>query len=182
MNADAGKWLLHLARNTIAAAVRGRPPPPVRERPAGVDDNGACFVTLTREGQLRGCIGSLEAHRPLYSDVVENARAAAMRDPRFPPLRQAELDVTTISLSILDPAEPLPASDRAGLKANLTPGIHGLTLSAGERRATFLPAVWEQLPDADDFIDQLKRKAGLPVTWPDRQLRCERYTVTCFSE
>jgi AmmeMemoRadiSam system protein A len=179
---EAGQWLLARARESIGAAVRGEPLAPASHRPAGVDAPGASFVTLTLDGQLRGCIGSLEASRPLFSDVSDNARAAALKDPRFAPVTEAELDRVAISVSVLAAPERLPVSDRQALKQQLTPGIHGLTISAGHRRATFLPSVWAQLPDADDFIDHLRQKAGLPDSWPDSELRCERYTVTCFDE
>ena len=176
-------WLLALARQAVESAVNGEPAPePGGQIPMAASDPGACFVTLTREGQLRGCIGSLTASGPLWKDVRDNARAAALHDPRFAPLTPAELPGIAISLSILDAPEPLRAGHREDLLAQLRPGVDGLTISAGQRRATFLPSVWEQLPEPGQFLDRLKQKAGLPEDFPETALQCERYTVTHLTE
>ena len=156
-----GKALLTSARNAIGErfGLAAQVVSPVRE----LGEPGATFVTLTQNGQLRGCIGSLEAHRPLATDVAENARAAAFRDPRFAPLGKDEFARTRVEVSLLTPPEPFPVADEADALARLRPGIDGLILSYGRRRATFLPQVWESLPEAHQFIAQLKLKAGLPA-------------------
>ena len=181
MTPETGEWLLQLARDSIAAGLDGASLE-VPHRPVDAEAPGACFVTLERHGALRGCIGTLQAHQPLWRDVMHNARAAALEDPRFPPLDTAELADTFISLSLLGPAEPLEPADRESLKQQLSPGKHGLIISAEGKKATFLPAVWEQLPDADAFIDQLKAKAGLPAGFPDERMTCQRYTVEKLTE
>ena len=131
---------------------------------------------------MRGCIGSLQAHRPLADDVVANALAAAFRDPRFPPLAADELAVTRIEVSLLAQAEPLPCADEAEALERLRPGIDGLILSCGAQRATFLPQVWDSLPQPHDFLAQLKRKAGLPADYWSPQLTLERYRVRKWKE
>ena len=118
-------------------------------------------MTLRREGELRGCIGTVDAWRPLGEDVRANAVAAAFHDPRFPPLARDEFDDTSIEVSLLGPHEPVPASDEAQALATLRPGVDGVLLECGRRRATFLPQVWEQLPEPREFLRALKRKAGL---------------------
>ncbi len=135
----------------------------------------AAFVTLRIEGKLRGCIGSLEATRTLVEDVAINAFNAAFHDPRFEPLSRPEFDRVTVSLSILQPPEPMTVADEADLLTQLRPGVDGLTLHTDGRRATFLPAVWQTLPEPRAFLTQLKAKAGLgPEDWP-ADLRVERY-------
>ena len=155
-----GHTLLTIARNAIerefGMQVRTVTPHPDLAKPA------ATFVTLTQEGRLRGCIGSLEAHRPLAMDVAENALAAAFRDPRFPPLRQGELDQTRVEVSLLDTPEPLHFTDDAEAIGQLCPGVDGLILNCGHHRSTFLPQVWESLPTPGLFLEHLKLKAGLP--------------------
>jgi AmmeMemoRadiSam system protein A len=142
----------------------------------------ATFVTLTQNGLLRGCIGSLEARRPLAADVAANALAAAFHDPRFPPLQQAELEVTRIEVSLLDTPEPLSFADEAEALERLRPGIDGLVLDCGGHRATFLPQVWESLPTPRLFLQNLKLKAGLPANFWDPQLRLFRYGVQKWKE
>lgn len=150
--------------------------------PGWLDAPAATFVTLTRQGRLRGCIGSLEAHRPLAQDLAHNARAAAFHDPRFPPLVEEELEHIRIEVSLLSRPEPLPYVDEADALAQLRPGIDGVILQTGSRQATFLPQVWQQLPRPADFIAHLKQKAGLRAdAWPD-DLLLSRYTVEQFSE
>lgn len=177
---DAGTVLLPLARAAIAAAL-GRAPAN-HATPEWLQAPGACFVTLTQGGQLRGCIGSLSAHRSLLADVQANAVAAALRDPRFPPLRAAELDATEIEVSVLSAPQPMAFADEADALAQLRPGIDGVVFSHGQHRGTFLPQVWAQLPDRAQFMAQLKRKAGLsPQFWSDG-VRLERYTVQQWAE
>ena len=141
---------------------------------------GASFVTLTIQRQLRGCIGMLEATRPLVEDVAQNAYAAAFEDSRFPSLRAAEYDQLEYHISILNPAEPLEFESEADLLQQLQPGIDGLILEDGGRRATFLPSVWESLPSAADFLRHLKMKAGLPADYWSNTLRAQRYSVEEF--
>ncbi len=143
---------------------------------------GACFVTLTQHGQLRGCIGSLEAWRPLLQDVQENARAAAFRDPRFKPLTLDELARTRVEVSLLTPATPIQFSSEAEALAQLLPGRDGIIFTAGRHRSTFLPQVWEQLPEPADFMAHLKQKAGLPATYWGDDVRLERYSVEKWQE
>lgn len=153
---------------------------------AWLDAPGASFVTLTSGrapgGALRGCIGSLEARRPLRADVEANAVAAALHDPRFAPLTARELDDTVVEVSVLSVPAALPAADEAELLARLRPGVDGVVLSACGRRATFLPQVWEQLPDPADFLARLRRKAGLPADYWGRDVVVETYTVTAWQE
>ncbi len=136
----------------------------------------ATFVTLLDgQGGLRGCIGSIEAHRPIALDVSANAFAAAFQDPRFPPLTAAERPDLQCKLSVLTPLEPIAFSDEADLINQLVPGEDGVLIEAGERRGTLLPQVWSDLPDPQAFWRTLKRKAGLGVEeWP-ANLRAYRY-------
>ncbi len=175
-----------LLLNTARASVRhglahGRAlPVTVEDYPPPLQEPRATFVTLKLDGRLRGCIGTLEAYRPLVQDVAENAFAAAFQDPRFPPLGEAEYPRLEYHVSILSEPEPFPVRDEADLLARLRPGVDGLVLSQGPHRATFLPAVWDSLPDARDFVAHLKLKAGLPAEhWSDA-MRFERYTVEEF--
>ena len=140
----------------------------------------ATFVTLEKQGQLRGCIGMLEAFRPLAEDIAENSYAAAFSDHRFPPLNESELDDLSIHLSILSPAEIIPCQSEAELIQQLRPDIDGLILDDGLHRATFLPSVWETLPNPVDFIRHLKNKAGLPINDWSPNLRAYRYTTESF--
>lgn len=123
---------------------------------------GASFVTLRRNRDLRGCIGSARAWRPLVADVTGNAAASAFEDPRFPPLEEAELPGLWLSISVLTPPVPLPAGSHAEFLAQIRPGLDGLILSEGPRSAVLLPQVWEMLPDKVEFVAALKEKAGLP--------------------
>ena len=123
---------------------------------------GACFVTLKRDGILRGCIGTSEAHRALVLDVAENAFRAAFKDPRFPALTADELDGLELSISVLSPISPMTFSGEADFLGQLQPGIDGLIIEDKSHRAIFLPSVWAQLPDVKNFVEHLKAKAGLP--------------------
>ena len=179
-----------LARNALAAHfglperaafpqedfLRGAVNPEILQKP------GACFVTLTRDGALRGCIGSLEACRPLLDDLRSNALAAALRDPRFPPLTAAELPDVDIEVSVLGTPQALVFSSEAEALSRLRPGIDGVILTAGGSRATFLPQVWEQLPDPAEFIGRLKQKAGLPASYWGPDIRLATYPVRAIHE
>lgn len=147
-----------------------------------LQEQRATFVTLMLRHDLRGCIGTLEARRPLLQDVAHNARAAAFHDPRFSPLVPAELTTVSIEISVLSHPEAFPVRDREELLRRLEPGRHGLILQEGTHRATFLPAVWESLPEAEDFLEQLLHKAGLPRHHWSPELRFFVYTTESFSE
>jgi len=168
---EQGEALLVIARGAVAEALGEG----WLERPdAGwLYRTAATFVTLTRGGALRGCIGSIQAASPLLEDLVHNARAAAFSDPRFPPLTAEELPGTRFEVSLLTPLQPLaPADSEEEAIRRLAPGTDGVLLEWGEHRGTFLPQMWEQLPDPRQFLGHLKRKAGLdPGFWaPDVRL------------
>jgi AmmeMemoRadiSam system protein A len=172
--AVAAASVRHGLRHGRALTVDPRDYPPALQAPR------ATFVTLELEGQLRGCIGTLEAVRPWVADVAENAYGAAFRDPRFPALRPEEYPRLHLAISVLSPAEPIRFSSEQDLLDQLRPGVDGLILSDGRRRGTFLPAVWAQLPDPVSFLGHLKLKAGLsPSHWSDT-VRVERYTTDYF--
>ena len=171
--------LLDLAHASIRHGLQeGRP---LTVTLAGLPDElavpRASFVTLEKGGRLRGCIGSLEAWRPLAVDVAENAFAAAFRDPRFPPVRADEADTLATHLSLLTPAVAMTFSSEADLLAQLQPGVDGLILSEGPCRGTFLPSVWAELPTPQLFLTQLKRKAGLAADYWSPGVRIWRYTT-----
>lgn len=149
-------------------------------RPAWLDEPAATFVTLTLHGQLRGCIGSLEARRPLYDDVTRNAHAAAFGDPRFPPLAADEFPGIDIEVSVLTAPQPLEFSSEADALRRLRPGIDGVILQCGSRRATLLPQVWEQLPEPREFMRHLKLKAGLPADLAAEGMKLAVYQVERF--
>ena len=140
----------------------------------------ACFVTLYKHDQLRGCIGSLQATEPLAANVCRNAAAAAVNDPRFPPLELQELPQVSLSVSVLSPATPMSFDSEAGLLQQLHPGYDGLIIQFHTHRATFLPAVWDQLPSPMQFLRALKRKAGLGEDFWSPKIRAWRYTSETF--
>jgi AmmeMemoRadiSam system protein A len=152
------------------------------EHSEALQKNGACFVTLHCDEQLRGCIGTLVAYRPLVSDVVENAYNAAFRDPRFTPLRRDELDTVHIHIEVLNPPESLTFGSEKELLSMLRPGIDGLVLRENSLNGTFLPSVWSSLPEPEVFLQQLKRKAGLPANYWSDSIVVERYTTEAFEE
>ena len=175
-----------LLRNLAYEAVEyvlqhgGHLPVDTERYPRPLREPGASFVTLKKHDELRGCIGSLEAYRPLVEDVAHNAYAAAFSDPRFPPLSEDELNDVDFHLSILTPPVPMNFDSEADLLRQLRPGIDGLVLEDGIHRGTFLPAVWESLPDAAQFFQQLKRKAGLPTDHWSSSIKVSRYTSESF--
>jgi len=176
--------LLQLARTSITHGLQtGRPlAVDLTAYPGALTEQRASFVTLERYGQLRGCIGMLQASRPLALDVAENAFAAAFRDPRFPPLSPAELTDLDLHISVLSSASTLNFSSEADLLAQLRPGVDGLILEEGHHRATFLPSVWEQLPEPQQFLQHLKQKAGLPRNYWSDSLSISRYLADVFGE
>ncbi len=175
-----GKKLLSLARAAISTAV-GRTLT-VSEDDPWLQEPGACFVTLTQYHQLRGCIGSLQAHRSLLADVKANAVAAALHDARFAPLTLAELQWTDVEVSVLSPMQPLQWTSEADALSQLRPGMDGVVFGFENYRSTFLPQVWEQLPTAQVFMAHLKRKAGLAPDFWDPCVQLQRYTVTQWKE
>lgn len=175
-----GDCLLVIARNALHARL-GLPTSPETRLPE-LAQPGASFVTLTLDGDLRGCIGSLEAWRPLGDDVRANAEAAAFRDPRFPPLTRDEARRIRIEVSLLAPPRPITFTDEADALRQMHPGRDGVILEADGRRATFLPQVWESLPDPADFLAELKRKAGLPGDYHSPRLRLHVYEVRKWKE
>ncbi len=177
---DKGRVLLAHARSAIARELEldagAAPERTFLQRP------GATFVTLRQQSRLRGCIGSLQARRALGADVRANAVAAAFDDPRFAPLSAADYAQIDIEVSVLSVSSPLVVASEADLHARLRAGVDGLVLELGSRRSTFLPQVWDALPDARDFVDGLKRKAGLAREFWSNDLRFSRYTVEKFTE
>ncbi len=175
-----GELLLAHARDSLVEAFGGE-----RRRVAEepwLREQGASFVTLNEGGELRGCIGTLVARRPLVEDVRGNARAAAFDDPRFAPLAATELPRVKIEVSVLSALELIPVASEDELLTELVPGRDGLFLTSGFYRATFLPQVWEALPDPRDFLRRLKMKAGLSPGYWSSDLRFSRYTVSSFEE
>jgi len=142
----------------------------------------ASFVTLTMSGRLRGCIGSLQAHRRLLDDVKANAEAAAFRDPRFRPLTATEYTETAIEISLLSPLSPMEVQGEQDALSQLQPGVDGIVLQCGQHRGTFLPQVWESLPDPQRFLGELKRKAGFSSEFWSDDVRLFRYHVDKFTE
>jgi uncharacterized protein len=180
------KTLLRLARQALEAGVRGQAPAPIPapELTPALRQNGASFVTLTKSGQLRGCIGALEAHQPLAKDVQEHAIAAALNDYRFDPVSPAELDQIEIEISRLTAPQPLQYTTAEDLLAKLRPGIDGVTVrDSSGRRATFLPQVWRQLPEKEQFLAHLCQKMGAsPDAWRSGHLTVHTYQVEEFHE
>ena len=176
--------LLTIARQSIAAGMRTQEPLHVRaEDLVGILARElATFVTLKQAGQLRGCVGSLEASQPLARSVAITAFHAAVRDPRFAPLALAELEKTQIEVSVLSVPEPIVCGSEPDLLASLNPQEDGLLLEDGGRRTTFLPQVWERLKDPESFVRHLKRKAGWPDDYWSSTMQAYRYHSISFAE
>ncbi len=179
-----GRLLLQVARaaisNTLGPSMAL--PDPEGQTADVLHAPGASFVTLNQHGELRGCIGSLQAHRPLFADIQTNAIGAALHDPRFAPLTLRELDITTVEVSVLSAMQPLRFESESHALAQLRAGMDGLVFEFGRYRSTFLPQVWEQLPDAAEFMAHLKHKAGLAPNFWAPEVRLQRYTVSKFKE
>lgn len=176
--AECGQVLVTIARESIERV--GDLEVHARWSDAWLREPGASFVTLKLAGELRGCIGSLEARRTLGEDVARNAHAAAYRDPRFPAVTLDEVPRLSVEVSVLSEREPLMASDELDALSLLRPGIDGLYLEYEGLSSTFLPQVWESLPAPEDFLGELKRKAGLPRGFWHPGVRLSRYTVEKF--
>ena len=154
------------------------PLPQIDALPKPLQQHRATFVTLETDSQLRGCVGTAMACRPVALDVAFNAHGAAFRDIRFTPLRAEEWASLTISISILSPMEPMIVADEGDLLARLRPGIDGLLITEGQRRGLFLPQVWEQLPDPRDFVAHLKQKAGIAADYWSAAIAVQRFAIT----
>lgn len=179
---EKGRILLTLARSAISEKLGMSLDGYLPLNAPWLNEKGASFVTLKKDGRLRGCIGSLEAYRPLFQDVIANAVAAAFHDPRFPPLEPEELEKIRIEVSVLGPLEPVQAKGEDDFIARLTPGADGVVLEYGPHRATFLPQVWKQLPDPRSFLAHLKIKAGLPADFWHPDVLLYKYKVEKYKE
>lgn len=177
--------LLGLARRSICLAVEKKPFPDLimGDYSPALQMDGASFVTLTEAGELRGCIGTLEPYQPLVQDVCEHAVAAAIHDFRFPALQAYEIPLIRIEISRLTIPQPITYSSPVELPRLIRPGIDGVTLNDGIRRATFLPQVWEKIPDPYDFLKHLCHKMGAsPDLWQKKVLNVSVYQVEEFHE
>ena len=178
--AERGRLLLQIARESVTEAL-GLCAAGTYDEP-WLHEPGACFVTLMRRGELRGCVGSVRAFRELFEDVWSNARSSAFHDSRFPPVGGRELAEISVEVSLLSSPEPLCCEGEEEALRLLRPGFDGVILDAGSCRATFLPQVWEQLPEPRDFLVHLKRKAGLPPTFWSAEVQLYRYWVHKWQE
>ncbi|GBC59111.1 hypothetical protein DENIS_0042 [Desulfonema ishimotonii] len=178
------RWLLQLARSVIVAKLdRERDVDVPDNAPAALKEKRGCFVTLHKKGRLRGCIGTIEPVQSLVAGVRENALNAAFQDPRFPGLEKKELAEISIEISVLTVPVLLEYEDIGDLKAKLRPGVHGVILSKGWQRSTFLPQVWEQLPDKELFLSHLCHKAGMKKEcWKGEDIKIRVYEAEYFSE
>jgi AmmeMemoRadiSam system protein A len=179
------KLLIKIAREALEIGVHGGLVEPINlnSLPINLQNQGVTFVTLTYGGKLRGCIGALEATRPLAEDVQQHTIAAALSDYRFPPVNQDELEGITIEISFLTPPMPLTYEDPQDLIDQLRPAVDGVVIRDGMRRATFLPQVWEKIPDVVTFLNMLCHKMGSePELWKRKKLEVFTYQVEKFSE
>ncbi|MDQ7000437.1 MAG: AmmeMemoRadiSam system protein A [Mariprofundus sp.] len=182
-----GDTLIALARHAIAAQLgiagyEGAAKETDLNGPEWLQETAATFVTLTMHGQLRGCIGSLEAYRPLVDDVQANAVAAAFHDPRFSPLSRDEFDDVRIEVSVLSAMQPVHAPDEDIALSNISRGVDGVVFKYGTHQATFLPQVWDQLPEPRLFMAHLKQKAGLPAGFWHPDVQLYKYQVSKYIE
>ncbi|MBT3253730.1 MAG: AmmeMemoRadiSam system protein A [Candidatus Marinimicrobia bacterium] len=176
--------LLSLARESIQHGLDHGSP--VRVNPGIFDAEfnapGAAFVTLEKQGDLRGCIGSVEAYRPLVEDVAENAWNAAFTDPRFSPVTSTEFHQLHIEISVLTQPEEMAVESEDDLKNQLVPFKDGLIIRDGYHRGLFLPAVWDKLPDVDSFLSHLKQKAGFPQGYWSDSISCQKFYSVEFGD
>ncbi len=179
-----GEDLLRIARGSIEHGLVHKEPLPVQcdDLPRALTEPCATFTTLRQKGKLRGCCGTLEAVHPLARDVTRSAFQAAFRDPRFDPVCDDEFGVIRLEVSVLTPLEWMHVTDEADLLKRLTPGTDGLVIVADGRRTTFLPQVWETLPDPRRFLVALKAKCGLADDYWSEQLEFQRYRTTSYAE
>jgi len=176
--------LLLLARNSIEQGINTRSPLDITPGDFSeiLQTQGCCFVTLHKNGELRGCIGSLSAFQPLIADVVLHAFSAAFRDSRFSPVGVDELEELHIEISVLTPQQPIKVANEEELLRVLVSGVDGLTLKDNHYHSTFLPSVWDQLPDKKEFLSHLKAKAGMPEGYWSDTLEAFRYHTVSFEE
>lgn len=174
--------LLQIAEMSIVTNVPGKPNETLVsvEADSSLHQVGASFVTLRINSQLRGCMGTLEARSPLLQDVAHNAHAAAFRDPRFPPLKDSEFDQLDLHIAVLSPPEAMTVENEADFLSQMRPSVDGYTIWSGNRRGTLLPAVWKNISEPRCFLDQLKKKAGLPADYWSDDLRFARYQAFSF--
>lgn len=185
LNEEEKRTLLHIARESLERGVKGEKQTPLdlKFMPPLLRGQGASFVTLTIHGDLRGCIGALEPYQPLALDVREHAIAAALDDPRFPQVKPSELDQVEVEVSRLTVPERLEYKDAEDLLTKLRPRVDGVILRAGFRRATFLPQVWDKIPDQAGFLDNLCYKMGASQNlWRREHLEVLIYQVEEFHE
>jgi AmmeMemoRadiSam system protein A len=173
-----GKVLIDIAKRAIAEEFEGKKEidrEALLAKYPELGEPGAVFVTLRENSSLRGCIGSIVAHRPLIDDLIHNARAAAFSDPRFSPLQPYEFPLVDIEISLLTPPERVEYADREDLKRIVVPGVDGIIIRKGAYQATYLPSVWEELPDFESFFSTLCRKAGMASNCIDDHPEVYRY-------
>lgn len=178
------KSCLKIARQSIKHGLEKAKALPVNtaDYSSDLQQNLASFVTLHKNGELLGCIGTLEAHQPLINDISEHAYAAAFQDPRFPALQDNEYVQLDIEISVLSKPELMKIESEEDLLQQIRPDVDGLIIEFGYNRGTFLPSVWEQLPEKKEFLNHLKMKAGLPVNWWDNAAKVSRYETFSFAE
>lgn len=177
--------LLRIARRAITAAANREQPPEIQLEtlPPALRKPAACFVTLHIAGALRGCTGNLLPQRPLAEEVSRTAVQTAFEDPRFPPVTPEEVGLLDIEISVLSEPKPLEYTSPSDLVAKLRPGIDGVILRQGLRRATFLPQVWERVPEPHCFLEMLCQKMGLPPdAWRSGEMAVETYQAVAWSE
>ena len=185
LSVEEKKFLLHIARSALEVGIRGDPIPKLEltALPPKLIRPGATFITLTKKQELRGCIGSLEATRPLAEDVQVHAVAAALEDFRFPPVQEAEIPRISIEISRLTTPEKITFEDPEELISQIRPGIDGVVIKKGIRRATFLPQVWEKVPEVEIFLEMLCRKMGASAEcWRSKSVEIYTYKVEKFCE
>jgi|WetSurMetagenome_2_1015567.scaffolds.fasta_scaffold198992_1 uncharacterized protein len=179
--ADVKNFLLKLARESLEASVKNLPAPQPEHVPEIAKKWQGCFVTLTISGELRGCIGYIEGIMPLYQAVIDNAKNAALSDPRFPAVSPDELKLIRVEVSVLTPPVPLDYKDPQDLLGKIVPNEDGIILKTGFHQSTFLPQVWEELPDKVQFLEHLSRKGGMPSDgWKTASVK--RYRAIHFQE
>jgi len=174
-------FLLKLARDNLVACVNGTAPVVPGNPPELIKEHCGCFVTITKHGRLRGCIGYIEGIKPLYEAIIDNVQNAAIHDPRFSPVTVTELAEIRIEVSVLTKPEPLVYKNADDLLRQIVAGVDGIILTSGYHQSTYLPQVWEQLPDKVDFLQQLSLKGGMVQDgWKTASVK--RYRATHFSE
>lgn len=170
-------YVIDVCKTSILAGLNNEGVPKINKPPAVFNELGACFVTLEKKGDLRGCIGSIIAHRPLINDLVRNAQSSAFSDPRFHPLREEEFDELSIDVSLLSTPEKMEFKDEADLLEQIKPYVDGIIIKDGGYQSVYLPSVWEQLPDKKLFLESLKIKAGMHPKHFSQTFEALRFTT-----